>query len=62
MARVVKKQPVITDDTRDAGLIPEMERSPGVRNGNLLKYSCPENSMDRTAWRATVLGATKSQT
>ena len=25
-----------------------------------LEYSCPENSMDRGAWRATVHGATKS--
>ena len=25
----------------------------GVGNGNLLQYSCLENSMDRGAWRAT---------
>ena len=29
------------------GLIPGSGRSPGVRNGNLLQYSCLENSMDR---------------
>ena len=28
-------------------------------NGNLLGYSCLENSMDRRAWRATVHGVTK---
>ena len=26
------------------------EDSPGERNGNLLQYSCLENSMDRGAW------------
>ena len=31
-------------------------------NGNPLQYSCPENSMDRGAWWATVHGVTKSQT
>ena len=40
--------------------IPELERSPGERNNNPLHYSCLENSMDRGAWRATVLGVTKS--
>ena len=36
--------------------------SPRERNGNLLQYSCLENSMDRGAWQATVHGVTKSQT
>ena len=31
----------------DPGLIPESEKSPGEGNGNPLKYSCLENSMDR---------------
>ena len=31
----------------DPGSIPESGRSPGEGNGNLLQYSCPENSMDR---------------
>jgi len=30
----------------DLGLIPELGRSPGEGNGNLLQYSCLENSMD----------------
>ena len=34
----------------------------GVGNGNLLQYSCLENSMDRGAWQATVRGVTKSWT
>ena len=34
-------------------------RSPRVRNGNPLQYSCLENSMDRGTWQATVLEVTK---
>ena len=47
---VVKKPPANGGDTRDVGLIPGSERSPGVGNGNLLQYSCLENSTDRGAW------------
>ena len=35
-------------------------RSTGEGNGNPLQYSCPENSMDRGAWQATVLGVPES--
>ena len=35
------------------GLIPGLERSPGVGNGNPLQYYCLGNSMDRGAWQAT---------
>ena len=31
-------------------LIPGLGRSSGERTGNLLQYSCVENSMDRGAW------------
>ena len=41
----------------DAGLITELERSPGEGNRNPLQYSCLGNPMDREAWRATVRGA-----
>ena len=34
----------------DQGSIPELGRSPGKGNGNLLQYSCLENPMDRGAW------------
>ena len=34
----------------DLGSTPDLGRSPGEGNGNLLKYSCLENSMDRGAW------------
>ena len=46
----------------NAGLILGSGRSPGGGNGNLLQYSCLENSMYRGAWQATVSGATGSQT
>ena len=50
---VVKNLP---GDPRDAGSIPESERSPGIGSGNPPQYSCLENSMDRGAWWATVHG------
>ena len=43
------------------GLIPRSGIFPGEGNGNLLQYSCLENSMDRGAWWATVHGVTKSR-
>ena len=43
----------------DVGSVPGLERSPGGGNGYPLQYSCLENSMDRGAWWATVLGITK---
>ena len=39
------------------GSIPGSGISPAGRNGNLLQYSCLENSMDRGAWWATVHGS-----
>ena len=44
------------------GSIPGSGRSPGAKRGNPLQYSFLENPIDRGAWRATVHGATKSQT
>ena len=44
----------------DLGSIPGSGRSSGEGNGNPLRYSCLENSMDRGAWQATADGATKS--
>ena len=60
---VVKNLPVNTGgDSRDMGSIPGSRSSPGGGNGNLLQYSCTDNTMDREAWRATVHGVTKSDT
>ena len=44
------------------GSIPGSGRSPRGGNGNLLQYSCLENSMHRGAWWATVHGVAKSWT
>ena len=57
---VVKDLPASVGDTRDVGLIPELGRSPGVGNGNLLQYSYLENSIDRGAQWATVHGVAES--
>ena len=46
----------------DPGLIPGSGRSLGGGNGNPLQYSCLGNTMNRGAWKATVLGVAKSQT
>ena len=54
---VVKNSPA---NAGDADSIPGSGKSSGEGNGNLLHYSCLENSMDRGAWRATVHGIEKS--
>ena len=51
---VVKNPPANVADTRAVGSIPGSGRSPGVRNGNPIQYSCLENPMNRGAWQATV--------
>ena len=40
----------------DPGSVHNLGRSPGEGNGNLLQYSCLENSMDKGAWQVTVDG------
>ena len=59
---MVKNLPANAGDTRDAGSILGLGRSPGEGNGNPLQYSCLENPMDREAWYATVPGVGKSRT
>ena len=39
---------------------PGSRRCPGEGNGNLLKYPCLGNLIDRGAWQATVCGVTKN--
>ena len=53
---VVKNLPANAGDTRDAGSILGLRRSPGEGNGNLLQYSCHENTLGRGAWQGTVYG------
>ena len=59
---MVKSLPASAGDTRDAGSIPGLGRSPGGGNGNPLQYSSQENPSDSRAWQAAVRGAAKSQT
>ena len=47
---MVKNPPADVENIGDIDSIPGSGRSPGVGNGNLLQYSCLENSMDRGAW------------
>ena len=63
MTLVVKNLPANANarDVRDMGLIPASGRSSGGGHGNLLQYSCLENSIDRGAWRAMVHRVIESQ-
>ena len=56
---MVKNPPA---DAGDPGSIPGLERSPKGGNGSPLQYSCLDNSMDKGAWRATVMGSQESDT
>ena len=56
---MVKNLPASVGDT---GLVPGSGKSPGERNGNLLKYSCLGNPIDRGIWWATVYGVAESDT
>ena len=58
---VVKNPSANTEDLRDLGLIPGLERSFEEGKDNPLQYSCLENPMDRGAWWVTVHRVTKSQ-
>ena len=59
---VVKNPPANAEDAGDSSLIPGSERFLGELNGNLLQYSCLENSMDRGVWWATALGSLRDTT
>ena len=57
---MVKSPPINAGDIKGGGWIPGSGRSPGGAHGNPLQYSCPENPMDRGAWRAIVYGISNS--
>ena len=59
---MVKNLPANAEDARDTGSIPGSGRAPGVGNGSPFQYYCLENSMDRGARWATVLGVAESDT
>ena len=54
---VVKNPHANAGGARAVGLIPGSGRFPGVGNGNLLQYSCLQDSMDKGAWWATAHGS-----
>ena len=62
----VKDPPADTGDaalgSKILGSISGWGRCPGGRHGSPLQYACPENPMDRGAWRATIHGVTESDT
>ena len=62
MALSVKNLPASEGGVRDMGLIPELGRSPGGGNGNLLQYSWLENPTGRGTGRTTAHWVSKSQT
>ena len=55
---VVKSLPASAGDAGDTGSIPGSGWS-REEHGNVLQYTCLENSMDRGTWRSTVHGGTK---
>ena len=57
-AQTVKDLPA----TGDLDWIPGSGKRPGGGHGCPLQYSCPENSVDRAAWWATIHGVPKSRT
>ena len=64
MVQLLKNSPANAGVARGVSSIPGFElqgRSPGERNGNLLQYSCLENSMDREAWWAIIHGVAQSR-
>ena len=58
----VKNMPANAEDSGDVSSVSGSGSSPRGGNGNLLQYSCLENSMERASWWATVYRVTKSQT
>ena len=56
VAQMVKK---FACNVGDPGSIPGPGRSSGEGNHYPLQYSCLENSMDRKAWQAIILGGCK---
>ena len=65
VAHSVKNLPAVQETTcsaEDPGSICGSGRSPGEGSVNPLHYSCPENPVDRGAWRAPVHRVAKSQT
>ena len=58
-ANQCKSPSASVEDSSTSGSILDSGRSPGGGNGNPLKYSCLENSMDEGDWQAAVHGITE---
>ena len=59
MAQTVNNLPAMQEtQVQSLGQADALEKGNGVP----LQYSCPENSMDRGAWRASIHGIPKSGT
>ena len=58
---VVKNPPANARDAADAGSVSRLGRSPAIRKGNPIQYSCLDNLMDKGGLWATVHGVPKSQ-
>ena len=61
MAQWVKNLPA-TQEKQETELVESLgqDNPLAAEKGNPLQYSCPENSMDRGAWWATVQRVTKN--
>ena len=59
---VVENPPANAGDTKDAGSISGLGKSPGGGHGNPLQYSCLENPMAGGFWQATVHRVRQSRT
>ena len=53
---IAKNPPANTRDARDKGFIPGLGRCPAGGYGNLLQYSCLENSMEKGGHRLQSMG------
>ena len=62
LAQRVKNPLTSEGDRKDMSSVPGSGRSPGRGHGNLLKYACLENPMNREAWWTRVHGVAKSWT
>ena len=61
VALVLKNLHANAGDARDVGLISGLGRYPEKENGNPLQYFCPQTSINRETWRATVHGVAESR-
>ena len=58
---VIKNLPANARDARDMGSIPELGRSPGGGNGNLLQYSCLGKPMEEEPGELQSMGSQRGR-